>query len=111
MTCENTTTATREGHGPPRALIITPNADRSASLHVRLRDKGYAPVWASTGLEALNLLRMGVRGPVLFDSNLPDVDPDTVLDRIARVMPSALLVLLSGPANDDDAIHLMHETA
>lgn len=79
-------------------LIVDDEPEVCTSLRRLLRREPYAVLTASGGREALAILKRHPIQVILSDSQMPDMDGITFLDKAHACQPDAVLLLLSGDA-------------
>ncbi|MGQ9678813.1 MAG: response regulator, partial [bacterium] len=95
----------------PSILIVDDEIDFASTLSTILTTKGYHPVIANSGWEAMNLLKETKPDIVLVDLKLPDTNGIKLLPKIKKQVPDAEIVILTGHATVETAIQALHEGA
>ena len=79
-----------------RLLIVDDEEELIIALAERLEIRGFAPVTAVTGEQALGLVREREFDLVLLDIKMPGVDGLEVMRRMKRERPGLPVILLTG---------------
>lgn len=100
--------------GPPRVLVVDDSVDAAELLALVLQRKGCVVESAHTGSGAIAAFEHSRPDVVLLDLGLPDIDGVTVARQLRELDSDALLVALSGFAEDSErtgadlfALHLL----
>ncbi len=95
----------------PSILIIDDELDFANTLADILLTKGYQPLIATSGWEAINLLEQTTPDVILVDLRLPDTNGINLLPKIKKCAPNAQVIILTGHATLETAIQALHEGA
>ncbi len=88
-------------------LIVDDEKEIRNSLSGVLEDGGYSPVTASSGEEALRIVREDGVKLILLDIMLPDIDGVEVLRRVKEMEPDMPVIMISGNATIERAVESM----
>ncbi|MEZ0260443.1 MAG: response regulator transcription factor [Alphaproteobacteria bacterium] len=89
--------------GQTNILVIDDNPELRQMITLCLEQNGYAVFCASSGTEALHILRAKKVDTVLLDIGLPDVDGLTLISGI-RELSEAPVVVISGKKSTTDKV-------
>jgi two-component system response regulator HydG len=95
----------------PRVLVVEDDATHAETLAESLHVLGVEVVVASSGEEALALLRDGAFPVVITDLVMREVDGFRVVEQALATDPSCRVILLTGHGNRDVAVRAMQEGA
>lgn len=95
----------------PSILIVDDELDFANTISDILFAKGYQPLVASSGWEAISLLAQTAPDVVLVDLQLPDTNGINLLPEIKKHAPNAEVVILTGHATLETAIQALHQGA
>ncbi len=94
-----------------QVLIVDDEVQLAQAFKKKLEQEGYTVTTASTGAEALPLLREHPFDVAVLDIRLPDVDGVDLLARFKALEPTLEVVMLTGHASVDTAIKSMKSGA
>jgi two-component system KDP operon response regulator KdpE len=89
-----------------RVLVVDDEPQILRALSINLRARGYEPLTASTGAEALDVAARGRPELVILDLGLPDIDGVEVI-RGLRGWSRAPIVVLSGRTDSADKVEAL----
>ncbi len=95
----------------PRILVLDDDPHVRKTLTDILRLKGYDPLPAQDGGEAIALARQGFFNLALIDLKLPDMSGLDVMARIKSITPLTETIILTGNASLDSAIEATNQGA
>lgn len=95
----------------PSILIVDDEIDFVNTVSTLLTTKGYHPIIATSGWEAMNLLKQTKPDIVILDLKLPDTNGINLLPEIKKYAPNAEIVILTGHATLETAIRALQEGA
>ncbi len=99
-----------EGLRSARVLcVVPPKARKDLAQH--LEGKVQSLVSASSADHALGVAGAGAFDLILVADTVPDADGPELIDRLARLCPSAALVMVSDGSDLDDAVEAMRRGA
>jgi signal transduction histidine kinase len=92
-------------------LVVDDDAQMLRTITDILRLRGYSPVIAGTGEQALTLARAMTEAPAvaLVDLRLPDMDGMDLVGRLHEIAALTEVVILTGNASVDSAVRAMRE--
>jgi DNA-binding NtrC family response regulator len=90
-----------------KVLIVDDDSDLLYMLSQSLRQANYQVEQADSGIAALDKMRRNMPDLVLLDLNLPDQNGLVTLERILRVNPDALVVMMTGEGDIATAVQAM----
>jgi DNA-binding NtrC family response regulator len=90
-----------------KVLIVDDDGDLLYMLSQNLRQADYQVEQADSGMAALDKMRRNMPDLVLLDLNLPDQNGLVVLERILRVSPEALVIMMTGEGDISTAVQAM----
>ena len=93
---------------PLRALIVDDEEEFVHALSERLRLRGIDASGATTGQEALDLVRKASFDVVLLDVRMPGLGGLKIIEGIKAAFPNLPVVLLTGHGSTQDAEKGMH---
>lgn len=93
------------------ALVVEDDADTRANLQDILELDDWRVQTASTAREVLSRRDWSDISVVIIDRKLPDSDAEHLLPQIKQLAPQASVVIVTGFADLDDAIHAMRHGA
>jgi signal transduction histidine kinase len=96
-----------------KVLVVDDDAHMLKTIRDILRLRGYSPVTAGTGLEALEFareLRDGL-AVALVDLKLPDMDGIELIRRLREINALTEVVILTGNASIDSAVRALRENS
>jgi PAS domain S-box-containing protein len=97
---------------PPAILIVDDDEGLTRLIGRALKRQNLLPVSANTGAEALALLEAGPPPELmLLDLKLPDIDTNTLLDRMARLDRPVPFVVITGQGDERVAVEMMKRGA
>jgi len=97
---------------PKRILVVDDEAPVRQAFEAALQAKGYEVVLARDGREALRIVRRETFDLIFLDILLPEVGGASVLKAIKRLVPDAVVVLITGfPYHDSTIAALEHGPA
>lgn len=88
---------------PPNLLIVDDDKTIQRLLAIAARDRGYTPISAHSGAEALLLLNPDIQAIVL-DLALPGIDGLETLHRIHQKSPGIPVIMLTGTNDAETAV-------
>lgn len=92
-------------------LVIDDDANLRKTLSDILRVKGYHPILAGSGAEALGAMAQNTVGLALVDLRLPDMSGLEVMARIKAISPLTEVIILTGHASMETAINATSQGA
>lgn len=92
-------------------LIVDDEANLRSTLAMILQRDGYRVSTASSGSEALRLLKAGAYDLVFLDLKMPEMDGLTLLKEIRKQYPDMVITLLTAFATLDSSIEALREGA
>ncbi len=95
----------------PKLLVVDDELQVIKSLKRLLRGQDYEILWATGGAEALEIVRSHDIGVVISDQMMPGMDGVTFLEKLGRISPDTVKLMLTGYAsfqNALDAINRCH---
>lgn len=92
-------------------LLVDDEEDFLRTIIKRLTKRGIAAQGATSGEEALELLRSQARDVVVLDVKMPGMDGIEVLKRIKESWPTTEVIMLTGHASIDAAMEGMSQGA
>jgi DNA-binding NtrC family response regulator len=98
-------------HSATRLLIVDDERSIRFGIGEWARDAGYEPLEASSGREALEIIREQVVDAVVMDLKLGDMDGLQVLSRLRELEPQLPVVMLSAYATFDHVIQAVQNGA
>ena len=90
----------------PTVLVVDDDAQTRALLEERLTEEGYRAIGAPNGQEALERFAEGVDA-VLLDYELPDTNGFALVPKMARLDPSARIIMITAHAAVPHAVEGM----
>jgi len=90
-----------------RVLVADDDPDVSAMIRDALEEEGYAVESASTGQQAISMIRNGAFDLVLCDVQMPDGDGVDVLRWIKQAERGIPIIMVTGNATVENAIEAM----
>jgi DNA-binding NtrC family response regulator len=97
----------RRGMEMKKILIVDDDADLLHMLSQHLSQADYQVEQADSGMVALDKIRRNRPDVVLLDINLPDQNGLTILERILRANPEALVIMMTGEGDISTAVQAM----
>ena len=97
----------------PHLLIVDDDAALGKTLLAILQRSGYKGHWASTGHEAIGVLKnhLGQTNIVLIDLHLPDLSGLDVLQTMKQIDPDIGAIMITGHAEIETAVGALKEGA
>jgi PAS domain S-box-containing protein len=95
----------------PRLLLCDDDLRALESLRAMLTKRGYEPVVANSGAEALSRLASQPFDLLLLDLNMPDMDGYLVLDNLRAAQRDVAVVIVSGENSIDGAVDCLRRGA
>ena len=92
-------------------LIVDDDEFALRSMSRALVDKSYQVVTATSGSEAIDLLRKDTFDLVLTDLKMPGMDGLEVLRQARKIAPQAVVLILTGYASMESAVEALREGA
>lgn len=96
---------------PVNILVVDDDPNLRKTLGDILRIKGYAPIMAGDGTEALAAVAQQAISLALIDLMLPDMHGLEVMARIKAISPLTEVIILTGHASMDTAIEATRQGA
>jgi two-component system KDP operon response regulator KdpE len=93
-------------NGASRILLVDDEVPIQRSVGPLLRSRGYEVETASTGLEALRLVKADLPDLIVLDLTLPDIDGTEVCRRI-RTQSTVPIVVLSARGSEAEKVHAL----
>ena len=90
-----------------RVMLVDDETEFLETLVKRLKKRKLDVVSASSGKEALGILRETPLDVIVLDVKMPDMDGIETLREIKRIRPSVQVIMLTGHANVEVAIQGM----
>ena len=90
-----------------RVLVVDDDQFALQSIAKALEGESYGMVTATSGSEALDLLKQGSFDLVLTDLKMPEVDGLEVLRQVGEIAPQAVVLILTGYASLESAIEAL----
>lgn len=94
-----------------RVLIVDDEKQLARAFEKKLSKEGYKVASASTGKEAITLVKEQPFDVCVLDIRLPDINGVELLDKLKELDPSMEVVMLTGHASVDTAIQSMKQGA
>ncbi len=92
-------------------LVVDDDPNLRKTLGDILRVKGYLPVLADNGADAISAIAQTTISVALIDLMLPDMSGLQVLERIKAISPSTQTIILTGNASMETAINATKQGA
>ncbi len=92
-------------------LVVENEEPVRTLLHRILTDEGYRVEVAGGGEEAIRMMRDNPADLLLADVRLPDIDGLTVLERVLRIDPDVMGIIMTGYGTIDTAVRAMKSGA
>jgi len=89
---------------PSRILLVEDDPGIAAGLIDALRVQGYEVAHSATGEAGIDLARSAPPNLVLLDLGLPDLDGVEVCRRLRRILPGAVIVVLTARTDEIDVV-------
>jgi DNA-binding NtrC family response regulator len=87
---------------PLRALFVDDEEELVSAVVERLALRGVSADGATSGTDALRMLKEGEYGVVILDVRMPGIGGLDVVRRINETSPSVAVVLISGHGSSED---------
>jgi DNA-binding NtrC family response regulator len=94
----------------PNLLIVDDDESLQHLLIIAAKSKGWHPVAAGSGREAVQFLNSNIKA-VILDHGLPDADGIQVLSRLRENQPEVPVVMLTGLNDAETAVRALKEGA
>ena len=94
-----------------RILVVDDDRPQAEEFAALLRQAGCAVTLAGNGLEAMDLLRLGIPDVVLTDLVMPEMDGLELVQAIRRGYPSLPVILMTAMGSEDVAAKALHRGA
>jgi DNA-binding NtrC family response regulator len=106
-------TRKRQGIKVPeiRVLVVDDEEQLAEAFRKKLSKEGYAVDTASTGSEAISLVKQRPFDVCVLDIRLPDTDGVKLLETLKEMEPTLEIIMLTGHASIDTAIQSMKRGA
>lgn len=95
----------------PSILIVDDEREFANTVSTVLTTKGYHPLIATSGWEAINLLKQTKPDIVILELKLPDINGINLIPEIKKYAPNAEIVILTGHATLETALRAFREGA
>jgi two-component system NtrC family response regulator len=94
-----------------KILIVDDEKNYPTILGEVLREEGYTPLTASSGLMALEILNDECVDLVLSDVTMPGMDGIELLERIKEITPGTPVIVMTAYGSVEKAVEAMHKGA
>ncbi|WP_163560704.1 response regulator [Halomonas sp. NO4] len=91
---------------PRRVLVVDDEPQIRRFLRISLSSQGFQVIEAATGREGLALVAQSAPDLVLLDLGLPDMDGQSVLDRL-RTLSSVPVIVVSARGQETEKVHAL----